>query len=56
MKTDGLDWIVRGGTVADGLGGEPVRADVGVAGEVRGPDGQVAVTSRGVYQVRSFGI
>ena len=33
MKTDGLEWSGRGGTGADGLGGEPVRADVGVAGE-----------------------
>ena len=33
MKTDRLDWILRGGTVADGLGGEPARADVGVAGD-----------------------
>lgn len=33
MKTDRLDWIVRGGHVADGLGGEPVRADVGLAGD-----------------------
>ena len=33
MKTDGLDWILRGGTVVDGLGGEPARADVGLAGD-----------------------
>ncbi len=33
MKTERLDWIVRGGQVADGLGGEPVRADVGIAGD-----------------------
>ena len=28
-----MDWILRGGQVADGLGGEPVRADVGIAGD-----------------------
>ena len=33
MKTERLDWILRGGSVVDGLGGEPVRADVGVAGD-----------------------
>lgn len=33
MKTDGLDWILRGGSVVDGSGGEPVRADVGLAGD-----------------------
>lgn len=33
MKTDRLDWIVRGGQLADGLGGAPVRADVGLAGD-----------------------
>jgi len=33
MKTDRLDWILRGGTVLDGLGGEAARADVGVAGD-----------------------
>ncbi len=33
MKPDRMDWILRGGTVADGSGGEPVRADVGVAGD-----------------------
>ena len=33
MKTAPLDFIVRGGSVADGLGGEPVRADVGISGD-----------------------
>jgi len=28
------DLVIRNGTVADGLGGEPVRADVAVAGEI----------------------
>lgn len=28
-----MDWILRGGQVADGLGGEPVRADVGMVGD-----------------------
>ncbi len=33
MKTGRIDWIVRGGSVVDGLGGEVVRADVGIAGD-----------------------
>lgn len=33
MKPDRLDWILRGGVVVDGLGGEAVRADVGLAGD-----------------------
>lgn len=33
MKTNGLDWILRGGSVVDGRGGEAVRADVGLAGD-----------------------
>lgn len=33
MKTERLDWILRGGSVVDGLGGEAVRADVGIAGD-----------------------
>ena len=33
MKSDRFDWILRGGTVVDGLGGEGVRADVGLAGD-----------------------
>ena len=28
-----LDFIVRGGSVVDGLGGEPARADVGISGD-----------------------
>ena len=31
MKTGRWDWILRGGSVVDGLGGESVRADVGIA-------------------------
>jgi len=31
MKTDRLDWILRGGSVLDGLGGEAVKTDVGLA-------------------------
>ena len=33
MKSDRFDWILRGGNVVDGLGGEGVRADVGIAGD-----------------------
>lgn len=33
MNTERLDWILRGGQVIDGLGGEPVRADVGITGD-----------------------
>jgi N-acyl-D-amino-acid deacylase len=33
MNTERMDWILRGGRVADGLGGEPVRADVGIVGD-----------------------
>lgn len=33
MKSDRFDWILRGGTVVDGLGGEGARADVGIAGD-----------------------
>ena len=33
MNSDRFDWILRGGTVVDGLGGEGVRADVGIAGD-----------------------
>ena len=33
MNSDRFDWILRGGTVVDGLGGEGVRADVGLAGD-----------------------
>ncbi len=33
MNSDRFDWILRGGTVVDGLGGEGARADVGIAGD-----------------------
>ena len=33
MSARSLDWILEGGMVADGLGGEPVRADVGIVGD-----------------------
>ncbi len=33
MKTDRFHWILRGGSVVDGLGGEVVCADVGLAGD-----------------------
>lgn len=33
MNSDRFDWILRGGTVVDGLGGEGVRVDVGLAGD-----------------------
>jgi N-acyl-D-amino-acid deacylase len=33
MKTDHFDWILRGGSVLDGLGGEAVQADIGLAGD-----------------------
>jgi N-acyl-D-amino-acid deacylase len=33
MKTDRLDWILRGGWVLDGLGGEAVRTDIGLVGD-----------------------
>jgi len=33
MTTGRLDWILRGGHVVDGRGGEAVRADIGVAGD-----------------------
>lgn len=33
MNVERMDWIIRGGQVADGLGGEPVPMDVGVTGE-----------------------
>ena len=33
MNSDRFDWILRGGTVVDGLGGEGTRADVGIAGD-----------------------
>ena len=33
MNSDRFDWILRGGNVVDGLGGEGVRADVGIAGD-----------------------
>lgn len=32
-ETAGFDLVIRGGTVYDGSGGEPVRADVGVRGD-----------------------
>ena len=35
-----FDLVLRGGRVADGLGGEPVEADVGVQ------DGRIAVVGR----------
>lgn len=33
MNVERMDWILRGGQVADGLGGEPVPMDVGVTGD-----------------------
>ena len=27
-----LDWVIRGGTVIDGSGGAPFRADIGICG------------------------
>ncbi len=33
MKSNGLDWILRGGSVVDGLGGGVLCADVGIAGD-----------------------
>ena len=27
-----LDWVIRGGTVIDGSGGAPFRADIGIRG------------------------
>jgi N-acyl-D-aspartate/D-glutamate deacylase len=33
MKTKGLDWILRGGSVVNGLGAGPLRTDVGLAGD-----------------------
>lgn len=36
MRHDGLDWVIEGGWVIDGLGGPRFRADVGVA------DGRIA--------------
>ena len=32
MNVERFDWILRGGQVVDGLGGEPVRLDVGIRG------------------------
>ena len=33
MSAGRLDFIVRGGSVVDGLGGDPARADVGISGD-----------------------
>ena len=33
MEANRLDWILRGGLLLDGLGGEAVRADVAIAGD-----------------------
>ncbi len=45
MNHSHFDWTLRGGRVADGLGGEPVRGDVGITGDRIAAVGDLAGTT-----------
>jgi N-acyl-D-amino-acid deacylase len=56
-----FDLVVRGGTVYDGSGGEPVRADVGIrgdrvvaVGDLRGATAPVVVAAESLYVAPGF--